>query len=76
MQVQADNERRRRNGQLLAYVANGEAEMIASRFGSGRSIPEVWEVFPFWTEEEVSEFRVEKYRRIMEKYAAGGVRHV
>lgn len=75
-QARAAQERQRRNGQMLAYVANGEADLIASRFSNGTN-PEIWEVFPFWSKEEIQEFRVEKYRRLMEKYAAaGGARHV
>lgn len=72
-QVRAYNDRRRRECQQLARIAYGESGMIAVRFGGkGQQIPEIWEVFPFWTDEEVREFRVEKYRRIMEKYAATG----
>lgn len=74
-QVRADAERRRRDGQLLANVATGEAAMIASHFSDG-SNPEIWEVFPFWTDSEIAEYKVEKYRKIMEKYAAGGVKRV
>lgn len=75
-QVRANGERRRREGQFLASVSAGEAVMIASQF-SKDAHPEIWEAFPFWTDEEVRSLRVEKYRRIMDKYvAAGGGKHV
>lgn len=49
--------------------------MIASQF-SKDAHPEIWEAFPFWTDEEVRSLRVEKYRRIMDKYVAvGGGKH-
>lgn len=72
-QVRAYSDRRRRECQQLARIAYAESGMIAVRFsGKGKQIPEIWEVFPFWTDEEVQELKVEKYRRIMEKYAATG----
>ena len=45
--------------------------MVASQFDKNAS-PEIWEVFPFWTDEEVRELKVAKYRRIMDKYVAAG----
>lgn len=45
--------------------------MIASQF-SKDAHPEIWEVFPFWTDEEVRFLKVEKYRKIMDKYVAAG----
>lgn len=63
--------RERRQGQLLAVASMRQAELTARALGGGR-LPEVWEAFPFWTEEEIRAQRVEKYRRIMERYAAGG----
>lgn len=70
-QVRADGERQRREGQFLASVAAGEAVMVASQFSKGAN-PEIWEVFPFWTDKEVQSLKVEKYRRIMDKYVAAG----
>lgn len=72
-QVHGYAERRRRAGQDLAYAAYGEAYLIALRFAPGkRHPPDLWEVFPFWTAEEVKAERLEKYRKIMEKHAAAG----
>ena len=70
-QVRAEGERQRREGQFLASVASGGAVMVASQFDKNAS-PEIWEVFPFWTDEEVRELKVAKYRRIMDKYVAAG----
>lgn len=70
-QVRANEERRRRGGQFFASVAAGEAVMVASQFSKGTN-PEIWEVFPFWTDEEVRELKVAKYRRIMGQYVAAG----
>lgn len=77
-QVRAYNDRRRRECQQLAQIAYAESGVVAARFGGkGQMIPEIWEAFPFWTDEEVRSLRVEKYRRIMDKYvAAGGGRYV
>lgn len=62
-------ERERRQGKLLAIAAVRQAELTARAVGGGR-LPEVWEAFPFWTEEEVRELRIQKYRAIMERHAA------
>lgn len=64
-------ERERRQGKLLAVTAIRQAELTARALGGGR-FPEVWEVFPFWTEEEVTALRLQKYRHIMERHAGSG----
>ena len=70
------NERQRREGQMLAYIAAGEATMLGYCFSDKRR-PDIWEVFPFWTEKETRGMRVNKYRAIMERHAAaGGGKHV
>lgn len=62
-------ERLRQEGKAAALVAMRQAELTALALG-GKKLPEVYEAFPFWTEEEVRERKVEKYRRVMERYAA------
>lgn len=62
-------ERERRQGKLLALAAVRQAELTARAFGGGK-LPEVWEAFPFWKEEEVRSLRLAKYRAIMERHAA------
>ena len=56
---------------MLAQVAVGEAHMVAAHFSDGAN-PEIWEVFPFWTDEEVTRCKVEKYKRLMWRHAGGG----
>lgn len=38
----------------------------------GGKKPEIYEVFPFWTDDEVTEIKLAKYRQIMERHAAKG----
>lgn len=75
-QVIASIERKRRENRDLAVIATGESIMIASRFGGKEStIPEIWDVFPFWSDDEIREAKLAKYKALMNKYvAAGGVR--
>lgn len=70
-QISANHERRRREGQLLAQVAVGQLRMSAARFSNGAN-PEIWEAFPFWTEEEIARYKVEKYKRLMWRHVGGG----
>ncbi|MCD8142012.1 MAG: hypothetical protein LUD83_01815 [Clostridiales bacterium] len=67
--VEGMQERERLRSQRQAIIALGQAQLTARAFGGGQ-LPEVWEVFPFWSEEEVRAARVEKYRRRMERHAA------
>lgn len=55
--------------QHQANIARTHALLINCAL-SGGSFPEVWEAFPYWTEEEIMAVRREKYRRIMERHAA------
>ncbi|MCD7803088.1 MAG: hypothetical protein LUH09_09380 [Clostridiales bacterium] len=72
-QVQAYSERRRREGQQSSIVAAKQAEYTGLMFsGKGKQLPEIYELFPFWTEEEQKECKVQKYRHIMERWAASG----
>ena len=70
-QIKAVFERRRRDGQMLSSVAVGEVQMIAA-YLSGKRGPEIWDVFPFWTEGEIAQHKVEKYKRLMWRHAGGG----
>lgn len=72
-QVQAYCERRRREGQQSSIVAARQAERTGLMLsGSGKKLPEVYETFPFWTEDEIKLLRVEKVRSIMNRWAASG----
>lgn len=68
VQVQTQRERERRRYQALSVIAARGAEYLGSMF-SKKSAPPIYEIFPFWTEEEKQEAKVAKYRRIMERYA-------
>jgi hypothetical protein len=63
--------RQREAGQQQALIAYGQAQLTACALGGGR-LPQPWETFPFWTEEEVKAARLAHYRRMMEGYAAAG----
>lgn len=70
-QIDAYNERKRRESKVMAAIAAGGARYVASYMGGGRA-PDLAEVFPFWSDEEVKELKLSKYRKMMEKLAAGG----
>ncbi len=69
--IEADRERQRRQMKDLSVIAYTQAGLTAQALTGGK-IPELYELFPFWTEEEVQEMKVEKIRRVMERYAANG----
>lgn len=72
-QVQAASERARREHQASAILAARQAAYTGYVFsGSGKQLPEVYEYFPFWTEEEIKALKVEKYRNIMNRWAHSG----
>lgn len=64
-------ERERQQMQCQAVIAYQQVGLLAEVFGGGK-IREVYEIFPFWEEEEIRELKVEKYRQIMERYACAG----
>lgn len=71
-QVLGYRERQRREHQVLAVIAVNEACYFGHVIAGEGKLPEIYEAFPFWTEEEIKEAKLEKYRRIMERYAAKG----
>ena len=67
-------ERRRREHQSESVIAARAAYYGALALcGNGKPLPEVYELFPFWTEEEIKACKVEKYRAIMMRHAAGHI---
>ena len=63
-------ERQRREHKMQAIIAQRQAQLISAYVaGEGNSV-EVYEVFPFWTEEEEKELRIQKYKQIMERWVA------
>lgn len=69
--VNARREKERDSLKCSAVLAYQHAGLIGTIFGSGKP-GAVYEVFPFWTQEEVQAAEVEKYRQIMMKYVAAG----
>ncbi|MCQ2441710.1 MAG: hypothetical protein MJ077_01075 [Oscillospiraceae bacterium] len=67
--VLARREARRRQAQDQSVIAYQQAGLIARAVLEGK-LPELYESFPFWTEEEVREMKLEHWRSVMERYAA------
>ncbi len=68
MVIQARQDAERLHCQRLATIAYVQAALTARCVLEGR-MGEAWEYFPFWSEEEIREMRVEKVRRMMEGMA-------
>lgn len=66
--IQARRERERERLQSLSVVAWAQAAVTARCVLEGKQ-GEVYESFPFWSEEEVRALRVEKYRSVLERMA-------
>jgi hypothetical protein len=62
-------ERERRFLQALSLVAYRHAALTAQAL-AGQTLPAIGEAFPFWTEEELRQAKLEHYRRIMQRHAA------
>lgn len=69
--VEAYQERQRRFLQSQAIIAWGQAGLICRQL-SGISPPALYELFPFWTSDEVNEMKLREYRSRMERLAAKG----
>lgn len=75
-QVRGCRERQRREYQAKSILAARQAEYFGLLLsGKGGQVPEVYEIFPFWTEEEKKALRLSRYRRMMERLAGGGGAH-
>lgn len=61
-------EAERQRAQRAALIAWEQAALTARAVLEG-NLGEVYEYFPFWTDEEVRELRVEKYRTLLERMA-------
>ena len=69
--AEADQERQRRLLQNQALIAWGQAAVLCRHLAGEKQLP-IYEVFPFWTTDEVNEMRLNEYRRRMERMAAKG----
>lgn len=71
MQVKAERERQRREYQAMSVIAAGQARYQGAVFsGSKKTLPPLYEIFPFWTEEEVTAAKIKQIRCTMERHAA------
>ncbi len=64
-------DRERRVLQGLALVAHRHA-LLTGMVLSGQKLPEVWEIFPFWSDEEIRRAKVERYQQMMHRLAGTG----
>lgn len=71
--LQGRREAERQRCQRLALIAWEQAALTARAVLDG-TLGEVYECFPFWTEEEVRSLRVEKYRAMLERLAGNSRR--
>lgn len=68
-------QRQRQQLQALSVIAWRAARLTAG-FLAGETPEPVYELFPFWTEEEQKSLRLAHYRSLMEGLAAGGEKKV
>ena len=71
MVLEERQERERLRAQRLAVIAHAQAALTARCVLEG-SIGEAYEYFPFWTEGEIREQKLEKYRNLLESMALNG----
>lgn len=69
----AQAEGHRRHLQALAAMAYRETLLSGAVFNPKmKRLPEVYEAFPFWTEDEIKDMKLQKYRAIMMRHVARG----
>ncbi|MGM9538080.1 MAG: hypothetical protein ACI3VN_07100 [Candidatus Onthomonas sp.] len=73
--LEGREEERRQQLQALSIIAWRAARLTAG-FLAGEPPEPVYELFPFWTEEEQKSLRLARYRRMMEGLAAGNEKKV
>lgn len=75
-QVRGCRERQRRECQARSIIAARQAEYFGLLLsGKGSQAPEVYELFPFWSEKEKETLKLAHYRKLMERLAGGGGTH-
>lgn len=62
--------RERQRNQANAVIAYRQAGLIASYFGDSHKNQPVYDVFPFWTEEEKAQIRLAQAKANMQQWAA------
>lgn len=68
--VSAFQKGERQRYQALSVIAWQEAVLTAKAL-AGEKIEAVYELFPFWEEEEKDQLRLERLRQMMERLAGG-----
>lgn len=62
--IRAAQTKARRQAQAYALIAYRHALMVGTVVSGGK-VPEVWEQFPFWEEEEVAHLRTERIKSML-----------
>lgn len=70
--VHAKNERERRKNQASALIAKRQAELITMYIADKGADLKIYDIFPFWTNEERKEMLIEEYKNKMLSIAAKG----
>lgn len=65
--IDAYNERKRREYQNLSVIADAQAYLTAAYLSSGTGEMQVYDIFPFWSQEEKDALTVERYKRMLLK---------
>lgn len=65
--VDAYNERKRREYQNLSVIAKAEAYMTAVYLSGEGKNTDIYDVFPFWTQDEMDKLTVQKYKNMLLK---------
>lgn len=72
-ELTAQTEGYRQRLKTQSAIAYREALLTGATFAGGaKALPEVYEVFPYWTAEEIREMKLSKYKALMMRYAARG----
>jgi len=70
--ILAKNERKRRESQTSALIAKRQAELITMYIAGKGGDLKIYNIFPFWTNEEKKEMLIEEYKNKMLSIAAKG----
>lgn len=70
-QIKVQNEIKRRKNKDASVIAHGQAFLICNLISEGGS-HQVYEAFPYWTEEEIQQMELEMLKNRMKKIVAKG----
>lgn len=70
--VHAKNERERRKNQASALIAKRQAELITMYIADKGADLKIYDIFPFWTNEERKEMLIDEYKNKMLSIAVKG----